>query len=273
VCPDLALSLPFSKRRQGSAGLAPRKALKIVSASAASAAARHAGWLASAQDTLERGAQAARVAMGQASQVDPSIGATIVPGETADVATAPSPPNVLPAPASTPVEAIADLPVEPLVAADVGMAEAPLLEVVPDLPSLGHKERAAAVAEVGDRGPASLAKGRPSTLTARVPDASTAGGPDALEEGRAEPRPVLGSSDLIPARRNPNEWCGQALQFWSRGASEPLFLLNDEREEQSRDELREYAEAAMGSLRSTMEILSRDVPRVLQVRILGIHLA
>lgn len=74
----------------------------------------------------------------------------------------------------------------------------------------------------------------------------------------------MGGSDLIPARRNPNEWCGQALRFWSHGASEPLFLLNDEREEQSRDELHEYAEAAMGSLRSTMEILSRDVPRVLQ---------
>ena len=94
-----------------------------------------------------------------------------------------------------------------------------------------------------------------------------------MEEGRAEPRPVLGGSDLIPARHNPNEWCGQALRFWSRGASEPLFLLNDEREEQSRDELREYAEAAMGSLRSTMEILSRDVPRVLQVRISGIPFA
>jgi hypothetical protein len=29
----------------------------------------------------------------------------------------------------------------------------------------------------------------------------------------------------------------------------------------------------MGSLRSTMEILSKDVPRVLQVRILGIPFA
>jgi hypothetical protein len=189
------------------------------------------------------------------------------------VAAALSPPDVLPAPASTSAEAVADLPVEPPVAADVGMADAPLLEVIPDLPSLGHKERAAAVAEVGDRGPASLAEGRPSTSTARVPDASTVGGPDALKEGRAEPRPVLGSSDLIPTWRNPNEWCGQALWFWSRGASESLFLLNDEREEQSRDELREYAKAAMGSLRSTMEILSRDVPRVLQVRISGIPLA
>jgi hypothetical protein len=151
--------------------------------------------------------------MGQASQADPSIGAAIVPGEAADVAAAPSPPDVLPAPASAPTEAVAELPVEPPVAADVGMAEVPLLEVVPDLPSLGHKERAATIAEVGDRRPASLAEGRPSTSIAMVPDASTAGGPDALEEGRAEPRPVLGSGDLIPARRNPNEWCGQALRF------------------------------------------------------------
>jgi hypothetical protein len=120
---------------------------------------------------------------------------------------------VLPAPAPAPVEAVANLPVEPPVAADVGMAEVPLLEVVPDLPSLSHKERAAAVAEVSDRRPASLAEGRPSTSSAMLPDASTAGGPDALEEGRAEPRPILGSGDLVPARRNPNEWCGQALRF------------------------------------------------------------
>jgi hypothetical protein len=211
--------------------------------------------------------------MGQASQADPSIGAAIVPGEAADVAAALSPPDVLPAPAPAPAEVVAVLPVEPPIAADVGMAKVPLLEVVPDLPSLSHKERAAAVAEVGDWRPASLAEGRPSTSSVMVPDASTAGGPDALEEGHAEPWPVLGSGDVIPARRNPNEWCGQALRFWSRGSSEPLFVLDNEKEGQSRDELHEYAEAAMGSLRSTMEILSRDVPRVLQVRILGIPLA
>jgi hypothetical protein len=211
--------------------------------------------------------------MGQVPRADPSVGATIVPEETSNAVVALSPPDLLLAPASTPAGAVADSPVEPPVAPDVGTAEAPLLEVAPDLPSLGHKERAAAVAEVGDRGPASLAEGRPSTWTAMVPEASIAGGPDGLGEGRAELRTVLGSSVLIPKRRNPNEWCGPAFRFWSRGASEPLFLLNDEREEQSRDELREYAEAAMGSLRSTMEILSRDVPRVLQVRILGIHLA
>jgi hypothetical protein len=78
------------------AGLAPKKALKTVPASAAGAAARHAGWLASAQDALERGSQAARVAMKQASQADPSVGAAIVSGEATDAATAPSPPVVLP---------------------------------------------------------------------------------------------------------------------------------------------------------------------------------
>jgi hypothetical protein len=236
-----------------------------VPASAASAALRHASWLASAQDALKRGAQAARVAMGQAPQADPSVGAAIMPGEAAGVAAALSPPDVLPAPALAPAEAVAVLPVEPPVAADAGMAEVPLLEVVSDLPSLGHKEGVAAVAEVSDRKPASLAKG--------VPDVSTPGGPDALEEGGVEPRPVLGSGDLIPAWRDPNEWRGQVLWFWTHGASKPLFVLDDEREEQSRDELHEYAEAAMGSLRATMEILSRDVPRVLQVRISGIPFA
>jgi hypothetical protein len=244
-----------------------------VSTSAASAIVRHAGWLASAQDILERGGQATRVALGQASQADPFIGVAIMPGEAAGVVAAPSPPDVLPALAPAPVEAVAVLPTEPPVAVDAGMDEVPLLEVVSDLPSLSHKERAAVVAEVGDRKPASLAEGRPSMPSAMVPYASTAGGPDTLEERHAEPRPVLGSVDLIPTRRDPNEWCGQALRFWTRSASKPLFVLDDEREEQSRDELREYAEAAMGSLRLTMEILSRDVPRVLQVRILGIPFA
>jgi hypothetical protein len=184
--------------------------------------------------------------MGQAPQADPSVEAAVVPGETAGAVAALSPPDVLPAPAPASDEAVAVLPVEPPVAADAEMAEAPLLEV-------------------GDRKPASLAE--------EVPDASTAGGPDALEEGGAELWPVLGSGDLIPARRDPNERHGQVLSFWTRGASKPLFVLDDEREEQSRDELRECAEAAMGSLRSTMEVLSRNLPRILQVRISGIPLA
>jgi hypothetical protein len=80
ACLELAFSLPFSKRRQGLTGLIPTKALKTVPASAAGAAARHAGWVAFAQDALERGAQAARAAMEQASQADPFIGAVVVPG-------------------------------------------------------------------------------------------------------------------------------------------------------------------------------------------------
>jgi hypothetical protein len=185
------------------------------------------------------------------------------------VAVALSPPDLLLAPASTPAGAVADSHAEPPVSADVGMVEAPPPVVIPDLPILGHEDRADVVAEVGDRRPATLVEERPSTSTAVVPDASTAGGPDALVEGSVEPWPVLGSSGLIPAQLNPNEWCGQSLLFRSRGTSdsEPLLSLNDELEERSRDNFREYTEAAMRLLRSTMEILSRDVPRVFQVRI------
>jgi hypothetical protein len=192
-----------------------------------------------------------------------------MPGEAAGVVAAPSPPDLLPAPTSTPAGAVVDSPVEPPVAADVGMVEAPPPVVIPDLPVLGHEERAAVVAEVGGRRPATLAEERPSTSTVVVPDASTARGPDASAEGRVEPWPVLGSSGLIPAQLNPNEWCGQLLLFWSRDTSdsEPLLSLNDELEERSQDNFHEYTEAAMRSLRSTMDFLSRDVPRVFQVRI------
>jgi hypothetical protein len=201
--------------------------------------------------------------MGQVSQADPFVGVAITSGEAADTVAASRPADLLSVSASTPVGAVADSSAEPLVAADVGMAEA-LPPVVPaDLPVLGHEERVAVVAEVGDRRPATLAEERPITSTVMVPDASTAGGPDALVEGCVEPRPAPGGSGLILAQLNPNEWCGQPIRFWSRGASEILLFLNDEREEQSRNEFREYTEAAMRSLRSTMEILSRDVPRVL----------
>jgi hypothetical protein len=116
--------------------------------------------------------------------------------------------------------------------------------------------------EAGDR--------RPAPLVEEVLDAPTTGGADALEEGGAEQRSVLGSGDLILARRGPNERRGERLRFWTRGASKPLFALDDEREEQAWDELCECAEATVGSLRSTLEVLSRDFSRILQVRIPGI---
>jgi hypothetical protein len=100
-----------------------------------------------------------------------------MPGEADDAAVTSSPADLLSAPALTPVGAVADSPAEPPVAADVGMAEAPLPVVLADLPVLGHEERAAVIAEVGDRRPATLAEERPSTSTAVVPDASTAGDP------------------------------------------------------------------------------------------------
>jgi hypothetical protein len=110
ACLELAFSLPFSKRRQGLTGLTATKALKTVPASAAGAAARHAGWVASAQDALERGPQAARAAMELASQADPFVGAVVVPGGwgAADAAVAPSPPDVSPVTASTSAVVVAD---------------------------------------------------------------------------------------------------------------------------------------------------------------------
>jgi hypothetical protein len=206
--------------------------------------------------------------MGQASRVEPPVGTAIIPGEAVDAVAARSPFVLLPAPASIPTGAVADSPAEPPVTADVETAEAPLPLVIPDLPIFDHEEGAAVVAEVGEQGPVTLAEERPETSTAVVPDAPTAGGPDASAEERAEPWPVLESSGLIPTQLNPNDWCGQPLLFWSRDTLEPLLSLNDELEEQFRNNFREYTEAAMRSLRSTMEILSRDVPRVFQVRFL-----
>ena len=60
------------------------------------------------------------------------------------------------------------------------------------------------------------------------------------------------------------------LRFRTREASDPFFVLDDEREEQSWDELPECAEATVGSLRSSLEVFCRDVPKILQVMISGI---
>jgi hypothetical protein len=205
--------------------------------------------------------------MGQASQVEPPIEVAIMPGEAVDVAVASSPPVLLPASASILAGAVADPPAEPPVTADAEMAEASLPLVIPDLHIFDHEEGAAVVAKVGERRLVTLAEERPDTSTAVATDASTAGGLDASVAGRAEPWPVLGSSGLIPTQLNPNEWCGQPLLFWSHDTSKPLLSLNDELEEQFQDNFREYTEAAMRLLRTTMEILSRDIPRVFQVRI------
>jgi hypothetical protein len=89
------------------------------------------------------------------------------------------------------------------------------------------------------------------------------------EEGGVKPRPVPPSGDLVPARRS-SEGRRQLLRFRTREASDPFFVLDDEREEQSWDELRECAEATVGSLRSSLEVFCRDIPKILQVIISGI---
>jgi hypothetical protein len=111
-----------------------------------------------------------------------------------------------------------------------------------------------------------LAVEPPVAADAEMVEASLLG---ASEEGGAEPRPILPSSSLVSARRS-SEGRRQLLRFRTRGASDPLFILDDEREEQSWDGLRECAEATVGSLRSTLEVLCRDVPKIHQVMTSGI---
>jgi hypothetical protein len=111
-----------------------------------------------------------------------------------------------------------------------------------------------------------LAVERPIAADAEMAEASLLG---ASEEGGAGPRPVPSSGSLVPARRS-FEGRRQLLRFRTREASDPFFVLDDEREEQSWDELRECAEATVGSLRSSLEVFCRDVPKILQVMISGI---
>jgi hypothetical protein len=107
---------------------------------------------------------------------------------------------------------------------------------------------------------------RPVAADAEMAEASLLG---ASEEGGVETRPVPPSGSLVPARRS-SEGRRQLLRFRTREASDPFFVLDDEREEQSWDELRECAEATVGSLRSSLEVFCRDVPKILQVMISGI---
>jgi hypothetical protein len=67
--------------------------------------------------------------VGRAPEADPSVEAAVMPRETTGATAASSPPDVLPALAPAPAEAVAILAVEPPVAANDEMAEAPLLEV------------------------------------------------------------------------------------------------------------------------------------------------
>jgi hypothetical protein len=98
-----------------------------VPASAASATPGLASQLAFLQDAPKRGAQAAQVAVGRAPEAHSSVEVAVVPRETAGAAAASSPPDALLALAPASAEVVAILAVEPPVAVDAEMAEAPLL--------------------------------------------------------------------------------------------------------------------------------------------------
>jgi hypothetical protein len=127
----------------------------------------------------------------------------------------------------------------------------------------GPPDMLPALAPAAAEAVAVLVEEPPVAADAEMAEASLLG---ASEEGGAGPRPVPSSGSLVPVRRSSEGRC-QLLRFWTRGASDPLFVLDDEREEQSWDRLRECAEATVGSLRSTLEVLCRDVPKILQVMI------
>jgi hypothetical protein len=94
---------------------------------------------------------------------------------------------------------------------------------------------------------------QPVAASVRMADAS---GPSASEEVGVDARSVQPGGSLIAVRRSPE-------------ARHPLLRFRT-REDQSWDELRECAEATVGSLRSSLEVFCRDVPKILQVAISGI---
>jgi hypothetical protein len=130
----------------------------------------------------------------------------------------------------------------------------------------GPPDMPPALAPTAAEAVAVLAVERPIAADAEMVEASLLG---ASEEGGVEPRPVPPSGSLVPAWRS-SEGRHQLLRFRTREASDPFFVLDDEREEQSWDELRECAEATVGSLRSSLEVFCRDVLKILQVMISGI---
>jgi hypothetical protein len=163
--------------------------------------------------------------MGQASQVEPPVGAAITPGEAVDTAAAPSPSVLLSAQASIPAGAVADSPVEPPVTADVEMAEAPLPSIIPDLPIFDHEEGAAIVAEVGEQRLVTLAEERPDTSTAVALDASTAGDPAPRSRGAQNRGPSWGAAALSPCSSIPMSGVGSRSCSGAATPRSPSFPL------------------------------------------------
>jgi hypothetical protein len=127
--------------------------------------------------------------------------------------------------------------------------------VVPAMPAPAATEVVAAPAEE-----------RPVAADIETADASVLG---ASEEGGVEARSVPPGGSLVAVRQS-SGGRRQLLRFRTHEASDPVFVLDDEREDQSWDELHECAEATVGSLQSSLEVFCRDVPKILQVTVSGI---
>jgi hypothetical protein len=127
VCPDRDFSFLLSKRSYGLTDLAPRKALKTASASAAGATPGLAVQLTFSQGTPQRGAQAAPVAVERVPDAGSSAEAAIVLREAAGANVASGPSDMPPVLAPAAAEAAAALVGERPVAADAEMAEASAL--------------------------------------------------------------------------------------------------------------------------------------------------
>jgi hypothetical protein len=138
-------------------------------------------------------------------------------------------------------------------AADADVAPAP-----PDVPAV--------LAPVATESVAVPVGERPVAADAESAEASTLGAP---KEGGVETRSAPPGGSLVAVRRS-SEGRRQLLRFRTREASDPIFVLDDEQEDRSWDELRECAEATVGSLRSSLEVFCRDVPKILQVTVSGI---
>jgi hypothetical protein len=127
--------------------------------------------------------------------------------------------------------------------------------VVPVMPAPATAEVAAVPVE-----------GRPVAASVGTADASA---PKTSEEVGVDAQSVQPGDSLIAVRRSP-EARRPLLRFRTREASDPVFVLDDEQEDQSWGELRECAEATVGSLRSSLEVFCRDIPKILQVAVSGI---
>jgi hypothetical protein len=127
VCPDRDSPFLLSKRSHGLTDLAPQKALKTASASAAGTAPGLAVQLTFSQGAPQRGAQAAPVAVERVPEAGSSDEVVVALGEAAgaDVASGPSdmPPVLAPAAAEAAAVPVGERPV----AADAEMAEASAL--------------------------------------------------------------------------------------------------------------------------------------------------